>query len=100
MYKRGVRIKFLPRGASKYTPPPPSPQKCLLPKMGGRGGGYIISPWNQGAKLFEAAEDTREFRKRATKNTLGCVVAQAFFSRGVSAISLKARVFSAGLSVT
>ena len=28
---------------------------------------------------------------------VGCVIAQAFFSRGVSAISLKSRVFSAGL---
>ena len=47
MYKRGGgRIKFLPRGASKYTPPPPSPEKCLLAKNGGRGGGgvYNFSP--------------------------------------------------------
>ena len=27
-------------------------------------------------------------------SAIGCVVAQAFFSRGVSAISLKSRVFS------
>ena len=39
MYKRGGRIKFLPRGASKYTPPPPSPGKCLLARNGGGGGG-------------------------------------------------------------
>ena len=37
--KRGGRINFLPRGASKYTPPPPSPGKCLLARNGGRGGG-------------------------------------------------------------
>ena len=50
-YKRvGGRIKFLPRGASKYTPPPPSPGKCLLARNEGRGGGggaYIISPWSK-----------------------------------------------------
>ena len=39
VYKRGGRIKFLPRGASKYTSPPPSPEKCLLARNGGRGGG-------------------------------------------------------------
>ena len=44
--KRGGRIKFLARGASKYTPPPPSPGKCPVARNGGRGGGaYIISPW-------------------------------------------------------
>ena len=30
---------------------------------------------------------------------LGCVIAQAFFSRGASAISLKSRVFSAEIGV-
>ena len=39
----GGRIKFLPRGASKYTPPPPSPEKCLLAKIGGRGGGGLYN---------------------------------------------------------
>ena len=28
-------MKILPRGASKYTPPPPLPEKCLLVQMGG-----------------------------------------------------------------
>ena len=42
--KRGGRIKFLPRGASKYTSPPPSPENAFGPKMGGRGGGVRISP--------------------------------------------------------
>ena len=32
-------MKFLPRGASEYTPPPPSPEKCLWARNGGRGGG-------------------------------------------------------------
>ena len=32
-------MKFLSRGASEYTPPPPSPGKCLLARNGGRGGG-------------------------------------------------------------
>ena len=44
VYKKGGRIKFLPRGASKYTPPPPSPENALRPEMG-VGGSYIISPW-------------------------------------------------------
>ena len=39
MYKKGGRIKFLARGASKYTPPPPSPEKCFMARYGGRGGG-------------------------------------------------------------
>ena len=38
-YKKGGRIKFLPRGGSGYTPPPPSPEKYLLSRNGGRGGG-------------------------------------------------------------
>ena len=45
-------IKFLPRGASKYTPPPPSPLKNLLwPEIGG-GGVYNFSlgpPFLQGS---------------------------------------------------
>ena len=47
MYKNGGGgIKFLARGASKYTPPPPSREKCLSARNGGMGGGgYIISPW-------------------------------------------------------
>ena len=46
-YKKGRRIKFLPRGGSEYTPPPPSPEKYLLARNGGKGGGAdIISPWN------------------------------------------------------
>ena len=38
-YKKGGRIKSLPRGGSEYTPPPPSPEKYLLARNGGRGGG-------------------------------------------------------------
>ena len=34
----GGGIKFLPRGASKSTPPPPSPEKGPLARNGGRGG--------------------------------------------------------------
>ena len=34
-----------------------------------------------------------------TSFRLGCVIAQAFFSRGASAISLKSRVFSLELNV-
>ena len=37
-YKRGGGMKFLPRGASKYTPPP-SPVSCLMARNGGGGGG-------------------------------------------------------------
>ena len=36
-HKRGGGYKILPRGASKYTPPPLS-EKGLLAEMGGRGG--------------------------------------------------------------
>ena len=38
--KGGGGIKFLPRAASKYTPPPPSPEKCLLTTNGVGGGVY------------------------------------------------------------
>ena len=44
--KRGGRIKFLPHGASNFTPPTPLP--CKMPsgeKWGEGGWGYIISPW-------------------------------------------------------
>ena len=41
---KGVGIKVLPRGASKYTPLPPSPGKCLFARNGGGWGAYIISP--------------------------------------------------------
>ena len=39
----GGAYKILPRGDLKYTPPPPSPEKCLMARNG--GGGYVISPW-------------------------------------------------------
>ena len=45
MYKDGERIKSPPQGASKYTLPPPSPEKSFLAKKW-RGGGrvYNFSP--------------------------------------------------------
>ena len=56
MYKRRGRIKFLPRGASKYTPPPPSPEQCLLARKWGEGGGYIISlEWNPSSDVSSNA---------------------------------------------
>ena len=56
IYIKGRRIKFLPRGASKYTPPHPSPEKCLMARNGGRGGGaYIISPWICGTRKCKPA---------------------------------------------
>ena len=39
----GGHIKFLPRGGSKYAPPTPSPEKCLLARNGGGGGVYNLS---------------------------------------------------------
>ena len=39
--KEGRREKLLPRGASKYTSPPPLPEKYLLAKIG-RGGCIYI----------------------------------------------------------
>ena len=46
VYKRGGRrIKFLPRGGSKYTPPPPPLRNALWPEMGlGGGGVYYFAP--------------------------------------------------------
>ena len=38
----GGRMKLLARGASKDTPPAPSPEKCLMARNG--GGAYIIKP--------------------------------------------------------
>ena len=47
----------------------------------------------------ETAESGKELQTRAPGRgveNIGCVIAQAFFSRGVSAISLKSRVSSGG----
>ena len=51
MYKRGWRIKFLPRGASNIHPHPPLLKNVLWPEMGGGGGAYIISPRMSGQEL-------------------------------------------------
>ena len=42
VYKRGGRIKFLPRRGSAYTAPLPSPEKCLTTRNGGRKGGGVF----------------------------------------------------------
>ena len=42
----GGGIKFLLRGASKYTPNPPPLKNVFWPELGG-GGGYIIPPWQK-----------------------------------------------------
>ena len=45
--KEGGCITFLPRGATKYTPPPPIHSKMPSgQKRGMRGRRYISSPWN------------------------------------------------------
>ena len=41
----------------------------------------------------------RVFSPQRSLESLGCVIAQAFFSRGASAISLKSRFLSAEFSV-
>ena len=46
------RIKFLPRGASKYTPPPLLHWKMPFGQKWGRGGAYKIFPWT----CFEVLE--------------------------------------------
>ena len=47
---KGRAFKFLPRGVSKYTPPPPPLKNALWPEMGGGGVvGSIISPCRSGA---------------------------------------------------
>ena len=53
--KRGGVIKFLLRGASKYTPPPPSPERCLMARNGGRGGVYnfVLEGKNLGHNNWE-----------------------------------------------
>ena len=63
-YKRGGGIKFLPRGASKYTPPPPL-KNASWPKNGGGGGGvYNLSldyRWTRGnsTRAYEVHEGSR-----------------------------------------
>ena len=42
MYKRRGGINFLPRGASKNTPPPPSPEKGLSVTNERMGGGVFF----------------------------------------------------------
>ena len=79
----GGRIKFLARGASRYTLPPPSPQKCLLARNGGRGeeGAYIIAPWIPKKCLFSGA--------RGRGFVEGGFFAKIYASLGCGALSAK-----------
>ena len=45
MYKRGGVYKIPAAGGLKIYTSTPLPEKCLMARNWGRGGGYIISPW-------------------------------------------------------